>query len=176
MAHASLETPSEWVVRWAPLVARGPVLDIACGAGRHARLFLQRKLPVVGVDREAQALPEGAVFVKADLEDGRPWPFAGQRFGAIVVTNYLYRPLLPVIAAALAEEGVLIYETFMAGNERFGKPSNPSFLLAPGELLRAFASLTVVAFEQGTVERPKIASIQRICALRGSAEGAKIAA
>jgi SAM-dependent methyltransferase len=173
--HGS-EAPSAWVTRWAPLVARGPVLDIACGAGRHARLFLQRKLAVVGVDREAQDLPEGATFVRADLEDGSPWPFAGQRFGGIVVTNYLHRPLLPVIAASLADEGALIYETFMAGNERFGKPSNPDFLLRPGELLQAFASLTLVAFEQGMVERPGKALIQRICAVRGSAEGAKIPA
>ena len=94
-------------------------------------------------------MPEGITFVKADLEDGNPWPFEGQRFGGIVVTNYLHRPLLPVLAQSLAEEGVLIYETFMAGNEKFGKPSNPNFLLRPGELLQAFAGLAVVAFEQG---------------------------
>ena len=104
-------------------------------------------------------------------EDGSPWPFAGRRFAGIVVTNYLHRPLLPVLAEALAEGGILIYETFMTGNERFGKPSNPAFLLRPGDLLEAFGSLTVVAFEQGTT--PK-AVLQRICAIRGEASRAKM--
>jgi SAM-dependent methyltransferase len=158
------------VVRWAPLVTRGPVLDVASGAGRHARLFAGRGMEVVAVDRDAQLIP-GVKFIKADLEDGGPWPFADQRFGGIVVTNYLHRPLLPVIAAALAEDGVLIYETFMAGNERFGKPSNPNFLLRPGELLQAFSALTLVAFEQGTTEK---AVVQRICAIRNHMERARI--
>ena len=170
--HASLD-PSSWVVRWAPLVTRGPVLDVASGSGRHARLFLQRKLAVTAVDREAQALPEGITFVKADLEDGSPWPFAGQTFGGIVVTNYLYRPVLPLLMEALDVQGVLIYETFMVGNERFGKPSNPNFLLRPGELLQAFAGLSVVAFEQGRTDK---AVVQRICVIRGNAEGVRIPA
>jgi SAM-dependent methyltransferase len=168
--HEHPETPSPWVVRWAPLVARGPVLDVASGAGRHARLFAGRGMEVVAVDRDEQVIP-GVKFVRADLEDGSPWPFAGQRFGAIVVTNYLHRPLLPAIAAALAEEGVLIYETFMAGNERFGKPSNPNFLLRPGELLQAFGALKPVAFEQGTTGN---AVVQRICAIRNHIERARI--
>jgi len=172
MAHASIDSPCAWVARWAPLVTRGPVLDLASGAGRHAKLFAQRGLEVIAVDREAQSIA-GVRFVKADLEDGSPWPFPGQRFGAIVVANYLYRPLLPVIAAALADEGVLIYETFMIGNERFGKPSNPSFLLRPAELLQAFGALTVVAFEQGTTDR---AVVQRICAVRGDASRVRIGA
>jgi SAM-dependent methyltransferase len=172
MAHASPEAPSAWVVRWAPLVASGPVLDVASGAGRHAKFFLERNLPVIAVDREAHTIP-GARFVRADLEGGSPWPFAAQRFGAIVVTNYLHRPLLPGLAGALAEGGVLIYETFMAGNERFGRPSNPDFLLRPGELLEAFAMLTVVAFEQGAT--PK-SVVQRICAVRGDASGVRIPA
>jgi SAM-dependent methyltransferase len=172
MAHACLETPSDWVVRWAPLVTRGPVLDVASGAGRHARFFAARGMEVVAVDRDEQVIP-GVKFVRADLEDGSPWPFAGQRFGGIVVANYLHRPLLPVIAAALAEEGVLIYETFMVGNERFGKPSNPNFLLRPGELLQAFSALTPVAFEQGTTGK---AVVQRICAIRNHIERARIVA
>ena len=159
-------------MRWAPLAVRGPVLDVASGAGRHARVFLDRQLAVVAVDRAPQSIP-GAQFVQADLEDGSPWPFAGQRFGAIVVTNYLHRPLLPVIAGALAEDGVLIYETFMAGNERYGKPSNPHFLLQPGELLRAFSALTLVAFEQGDTGK---ALVQRICAVRGEGRRVRIAA
>ena len=154
------------MTRWAPLVARGPVLDLACGSGRHARIFLEKKLEVVAVDREAQTLPKGVVFVRADLEDGRPWLFAGQRFGAVVVTNYLHRPLFPAIAAALEPGGVLIYETFMRGNEKYGRPSNPDFLLRPGELLESFKDLAVIAFEQGQVERPKPAVVQRLCARR----------
>ena len=115
-------------------------------------------------------------FVRADLEGGDAWPFAGQRFAAIVVTNYLHRPLLPTIQDALAEEGVLIYETFMVGNEKFGRPSNPAFLLQPGELLQAFRALEPVAFEQGYVERPKPAMIQRLCARRGHMGRDRIAA
>ena len=169
MAHESLE-PSAWVMRWAPLVTAGPVLDVASGSGRHARYFANKGLEVVAVDRGEQSIP-GARFVKADLEDGSPWPFAGQRFGAIVVTNYLFRPLLPVLGEALAQDGVLIYETFMVGNERYGKPSNPNFLLRPGELLQAYGTLTVVAFEQGTTGK---AVIQRICVVRGAAPGVRI--
>ena len=156
--------PSAWVVRWAPLITRGPVLDVACGSGRHARLFLERGLEVAAVDREARFIP-GARFVQADLEGGNPWPFPGERFGGIVVTNYLHRPLFPVLSAALAEGGILVYETFMLGNERYGRPSNPEFLLRPGELLEAFRALRVLAFEQGRVIRPNPAAIQRLCAV-----------
>jgi SAM-dependent methyltransferase len=172
-AHA-LEAPSEWVVRWASLVTRGPVLDVAAGAGRHARYFVKKNLAVIAVDREPQSIA-GAQFVQSDLESGNHWPFAGQRFGAVVVTNYLHRPLFGHLHDALDEGGVLIYETFMAGNEKFGRPSNPAFLLRPGELLEAFGALQVVAFEQGIVEKPKPAAIQRICAVRGVGGGVRIA-
>jgi SAM-dependent methyltransferase len=165
MSHPELPV-SDWVARWAPLVARGPVLDVACGEGRHARYFAKKGLPVVAVDRDAQVFPKEIAFVKADLEGGGPWPFAGQRFGAIVVTNYLHRPLFPHLAASLEEGGVLVYETFMLGNEKLGRPSNPDFLLRPGELLDAFQALSPVAFEQGRVARPKPAMVQRICARR----------
>jgi SAM-dependent methyltransferase len=168
--HASVETPSPWVVRWAPLVARGPVLDVASGGGRHSKVFVQRGLDVTAVDRDAQSIP-GVRFVQADLEDGSPWPFAGQRFGGIVVTNYLHRALFPRILESIEEGGALIYETFMLGNERYGKPSNPNFLLRPGELLQAFGALTVVAFEQGTTGT---AALQRICAIRAEANSARI--
>jgi SAM-dependent methyltransferase len=148
------------------------VLDVACGSGRHAVYFEQRGLPVVAVDRESQNIP-GVEFLQADLENG-PWPFAGRRFAAIVVANYLHRPLFPVLAESLEESGVLIYETFMAGNERFGRPSNPAFLLEPGELLSAFAALTPIGFEQGIVERPKAAMVQRLCARKGAAGEVRI--
>lgn len=159
--------PSAWVVRWAPLVARGPVLDLACGQGRHARFFLARGFEVVALDREPQAIP-GARFLQADLEGGNPWPLPGERFGAVVVTNYLYRPLFPVLRESLSEGGVLLYETFMLGNERFGRPSNPQFLLRPGELLEAFRDLQVIAFEQGRLIEPKPAVIQRLCARKAA--------
>lgn len=162
-----MDTPSDWVLRWAPLVERGPVLDVACGAGRHARLFAERGFEVVAVDRDEQVLPGPIHFVKADLEDGSPWPFEDRKFAAIVVTNYLYRPLFPILLSSLDQGGVLVYETFMAGNERYGRPSNPNFLLRPEELLDAFRpATTVVAFEQGEVERPKRAVVQRICVIR----------
>jgi SAM-dependent methyltransferase len=173
--HHDPDLPSEWVRRWADLVTQGPVLDVASGSGRHAVLFAERGLEVVAVDRDAQSIP-GVRFVQADLEGGGEWPFAGQRFAAIVVTNYLHRPLLPTLERALAEAGVLIYETFMAGNEKFGRPSNPAFLLKPGELLEAFKGLTPIAFEQGCVERPKPAMIQRLCARRGHIGSVRIAA
>lgn len=171
--HHDLEAPSAWVSRWALLVERGLVLDVASGAGRHARLFAARGLEVLAVDREPHEIP-GVRFVQADLENG-DWPFGAERFAAIVVTNYLHRPLFTQLEAALADEGVLIYETFMAGNEKYGRPSNPAFLLRPGELLTAFRGLTPIAFEQGYVERPKPALIQRLCARRGPIQTARIA-
>jgi len=157
--------PSDWVVRWVPRVARGPVLDVACGGGRHSRLFRGLGFEVVAVDRQRIDL-EGVRFVEADLESGDAWPFADQRFGAILVTNYLHRPLFPRLRDSLATGGVLIYETFMAGNERFGRPSNPEFLLKPGELREAFGDLEELGFEEGEVGRPKRAMVQRICALK----------
>jgi SAM-dependent methyltransferase len=165
-AEHSVEEPSEWVVRWAPRVVRAPVLDLACGSGRHARYFRDRGFDVVAVDREPLDL-EGISFVKADLEDGGPWPLEGRRFGGIVVTNYLHRPLFPYLLEALADGGVLIYETFMLGNERFGRPSNPKFLLRPGELREAFGALEILGFEEGEASAPKRAMMQRICAVRG---------
>lgn len=164
-AAPATEAPSPWVLRWARLIALGPVLDVACGAGRHARWLAERGQAVTVVDREPQAIPQ-VRFVQADLEGGRPWPFPGERFGGIVVTNYLHRPLLAHIGAALAPGGILIYETFMVGNERYGRPSNPEYLLRPGELLEAFAGLRVLAFEQGCVREPRPARVQRLCAVQ----------
>lgn len=162
--------PSPWVVRFAPLVrAGGPVLDLACGGGRHARLFAGRGHPVTAVDIDLRGVAdlEGrAELVRADLEDGGPWPLPGRRFAGIVATNYLHRPLLPRLADALEPGGVLLYETFMVGNARFGRPSSPAFLLRSGELLEAVRGrLQVVAFEQGEVASPKAAVVQRLCAV-----------
>ncbi|MFO7190155.1 MAG: methyltransferase domain-containing protein [Pseudomonadota bacterium] len=174
MTHTT-QTPSDWVVRWAPLVRPGgTVLDLACGYGRHARLFAACGHPVVAADRDAAALAtlagEANIETRVvDLEaQGAPWPFGAARFAGIVVTNYLHRPLFPPLLDALEEGGVLIYETFMAGNERYGKPSNPAFLLRPHELLeQVHGRLAVVAFEQGEVASPRPAVVQRICAVRG---------
>ena len=164
-------SPSPWVERHAHLVPAGAqVLDVAAGRGRHARLFASRGAQVVAVDRDAAALAalEGVPRVHtavADLEAGA-WPFADRSFDAIVVTNYLHRPLIDTLLAALAPDGVLIYETFAAGNERHGRPSNPDFLLNPGELLeRIRGRLTVVAFEQGEIRSPRPAVVQRIAAV-----------
>ena len=162
---------SPWVRRFADLVPpRGSVLDVACGHGRHMRFFRARGHPVVGVDLDVSGLDDlsgddGVEVVQADLEQGA-WPFAGRVFGGVVVTNYLYRPLLPLLAAAVAREGVLMYETFSRGNERVGRPRNPDFLLAPGELYEAVAPfLQVVAYEQGLEQRPRLAVRQRIVAV-----------
>ncbi len=165
---------SVWVQRWAHLVAQGAtVLDVACGSGRHLRWFAQRGCRVTGVDRDeaALALSRGiAEAVLADIESG-PWPLAGRRFDAVVVTNYLWRELLPTLVGSVAEGGVLIYETFSAGNETVGKPSNPKFLLQPGELLQAAQGLRVVAFEEGFASGPE-RFVQRLVAVREPAGGA----
>jgi len=164
--------PSAWVQRWSHLVPHGArVLDVACGSGRHVRWFAQRGCTVTGVDRDAlatQPLRDVAEIVNADIEGG-PWPFAARRFGAVVVTNYLWRPRLPDIVTSVAPGGILLYETFAAGHETVGKPSNPDFLLRPGELLQAAQGLRVVAFEDGFEAAPA-RFVQRIVALRG-AEG-----
>ncbi len=165
---------SRWVRRFLPLIVPGGrVLDLACGGGRHALLLARQGFEVEAVDRDTEALAAiaasepGIVIREADLEGG-PWPYYGRVFDAIVVTNYLFRPLLPQLVNSLDAGGVLIYETFMAGNEKFGKPSNPAFLLRQGELLDVLRpKLNVVAFEQGEVDIPRPAVVQRICAVRG---------
>ena len=154
-----------------PLIKRGGrVLDLAAGSGRHTRLLLDSGFAVCAVDRDISALSplagSGCEMRQIDLETGTPWPL-GTGYDAIVVTNYLHRPLLPAIPQALAAGGVLIYETFARGNERFGRPHNPDFLLRPGELFDAFAMLTVIAFEQGEVSVPRPAVIQRIAVVAG---------
>ena len=165
--------PSPWVVRWSHLVRPGgAVLDIAAGSGRHARWFARRGHPVVAIDRAEAALLalagiDGVEPVHADLENGSPWPLPEtRRFAAVVVTNYLYRPLLPRLASLLTPGGILLYETFARGNETVGKPSNPAFLLAHGELLEAVRGrLTVIAYEDGYEALARPAFVQRICAV-----------
>jgi SAM-dependent methyltransferase len=174
-----MSQPSPWVARFAALVPDGEVLDLACGGGRHARHFAALGHPVLALDRDPQALAlaagPGITTVEADLEregasSRAAWPFGTKRFAGIVVTNYLHRPLLAELAASLRPDGLLIYETFAIGNEAFGKPSNPHFLLARGELLgfALRAGLRVLAFEDGRVDgpvhAPKTAMLQRLCA------------
>ena len=171
---AELAHPSAWVRRFAGVSpAGGRVLDVACGGGRHARLLAQLGFQVTGVDRDPDAIAtlaglpgiEGHV---ADLERGE-WPYSGQTFDGVIVTNYLHRPLFPLLIDCIADGGALIYETFARGNERFGRPSNPAFLLEPGELLRVVAGrLRVLAYEELLVEEPKPAMVQRICAVRST--------
>jgi len=160
--------PSEWIVRWSHLLAPGAaVLDVACGHGRHMRWFAARGHAATGVDRSAEAAETAGAFghvLTADIEAG-PWPFTGQVFGAVVVTNYLWRPRMADIVAAVAPGGVLLYETFAAGNETVGKPSRPDFLLQPGELLAACKDLRVVAYEDGFLVEPA-RFVQRIAAIR----------
>lgn len=160
--------PSSWIMRWASLIpSGGRVLDVAAGHGRHARALAARKHPVVAVDIDVSGLADaaGVEVVAADLEVGT-WPFAGQQFAGIVVANYLHRPHFPHLVASLCDGGVLIFETFGQGNEKLGRPRNPDFLLAPGELLTAFASLQIVAYEHGVEQTPRPAVRQRICAVK----------
>jgi len=172
-AHV-FKTPSPWVERFAALVPPGAaVLDVACGNGRHSRLFLSLGHAVTAIDRE-MVLDDapGLTRIEADLEIGAPWPVGERRFGGVVVTNYLYRPLFPTLIRAVAPGGVLIYETFARGNERFGRPRNPDHLLERGELLDAvYGKLSVVAYEDVAVSEPKPAMIQRICAVAPDREG-----
>ena len=162
---------SGWVARFAPLIHPGEVLDLACGNGRHARLLAALGLQVTALDRNPDALANaagpGITTLQLNLEaEGAVWPFGAGCFSAVVVTNYLHRPLFAQLVASLRPDGILIYETFAQGNELYGKPSNPDFLLAPGELLALAqqGDLQVLAYEDGHVERPHPAQVQRLCA------------
>jgi SAM-dependent methyltransferase len=190
MAHtpdsnsSSGATASAWVRRFLPLIPKdaGPVLDLACGSGRHTRLLLDAGYEVWALDKEAALLAplevQGARCFQFDLEspaDDNPalagnWPFQPAMFAGIIVTNYLHRPLFPHLNAALNNQGILIYETFALGNEAYGRPKNPDFLLQDGELLREFLSDVMphqknhcIAYEHGYVEKPTPAMLQRIC-------------
>ena len=162
---------SPWVARFTPLAKAGEALDLVCGSGRHTRLLAARGMRVLALDRNAELLASLAgpnvTTLQHDLEaEGAVWPFEPGRFALIVVTNYLYRPLFPQLAASLLPDGILIYETFAQGNQVYGKPSNPDFLLAPEELLGLAhgGGLQVLAYEDGHVDRPHPAQVQRLCA------------
>ena len=169
-SHAPGGNPSAWVQRFAGLIAPGGrVLDVACGSGRHAVWLAAQGYAVTGVDRDAQALqglPAHITTLHADLE-GAPWPLAGRQFDGIVITNYLWRPLWPALLEALAPGGVLICETFALGQQRYGRPSRPDFLLQPGELLQVCIDLRLVAFEDG-LEADPARCVQRVAAVRAS--------
>lgn len=173
-------SPSDWVLRFAHLVRPGGrVLDVAAGGGRHAALFLARGHAVTAVDRDVAGLAHlaghpGLEVLQQDLEDGGPWR-PGTGWDAVVVTNYLHRPLLPALAAALAPGGLLLYETYAEGHARHGRPSRADFLLRPGELLAALVPpLTPVAFEQGLLAHPRPRVVQRLAAVAGGAAGAQL--
>ena len=171
--------PSDWLLRWAHLLpAGGRVLDLACGRGRHLRWLAARGFAVTGVDRDAAALAASldlanagsAELITADTENG-PWPLPGRQFDAVLVFNYLWRPLWPDLIGALAPGALLIYETFAAANASVGKPSRPDFLLQPGELIQRCAGLTVVAYEDGFLDGPA-RFVQRVVAVRPVADTA----
>lgn len=169
--HAALAQPSAWLLRWQHLLREGgSVLDLACGSGRHVHWLAARGHRVTALDRDAQALAAlqgvAAETVCADIEAG-PWPLPGRQFDTVLVTNYLWRPLLPQVLASLAPGGVLLYETFANGQQHIGRPARPEFLLQPGELLRAFEGLRVVAYEDGHETRPAPGRcVQRLLALQ----------
>jgi SAM-dependent methyltransferase len=172
MPHDHPNVASAWVERWAGLIpAGGRVLDVACGQGRHARWLAERGYVVDAVDRDHAALEALAGIdcvrtVCADIENA-PWPFARGAYAGVIVANYLHRPLFPELLLALRDDGVLVYETFAAGNERYGRPSNPDFLLRRGELLEVVrGALHVMAYEDLYVDKPKPARVQRICAVK----------
>lgn len=166
------QAPSAWVQKWAHLITpQGSILDVACGAGRHMQFFAERGYGVTGVDRSPEAIEAAQPWghaVLADIETGA-WPFENLTFDAVIVTHYLWRDLMPKLIASLAPGGVLVYETFAAGNETVGKPSRPDFLLQAGELLQMCHGLRVVAYENGFLEAPE-RIIQRIVAIREAPE------
>ena len=173
MLEMRVPVPSSWVERHLDgFPAAGHVLDVACGGGRHLRLLSRSGRTLTGIDRTLDGVRDlvgvdGITLIEADLENGAPFPVAGQRFGGVIVTNYLYRPILPAIVAAVADDGLLVYETFALGHEKLGRPSNPDFLLRPNELIDAVRPhLTIVAYTHGRIDddgRPRV--VQRIAAV-----------
>ena len=176
--HAGLTAVSPWIARFAPLAAAGgSVIDLACGGGRHGRYFLKRHHSVSFLDKSLDGVADiadapGVEMILADLENGDPWPLDHRQFATVIVVNYLYRPILPAIVEAVAPGGILLYETFAQGNERYGRPRNPDYLLAPGELIDAVAGrLTVIAYQHGSLGDDKSRAVKQcIAAINGPAE------
>ncbi len=175
-SHPETLEPSPWVARFMPLVPQsGEILDLACGGGRHSRLALDSGYRAVAADRDVSGLEDlrdntSLELIETDLEAADPFApggtLHGRTFSGIVVTNYLHRPILPRLMAALTDDGVLIYETFAAGNELYGHPRNPDYLLRPGELLEvARNGVQIVAYEHGLIHDPRDAVVQRLCAV-----------
>ncbi|MFL2667243.1 MAG: class I SAM-dependent methyltransferase [Burkholderiales bacterium] len=175
------QNPSVWVKRCSELLRpESSVLDLACGSGRHARYFADQGHDVTALDKNPEALSKISSLprihtVEYDLEMA-PWPFADRTYDAILVTNYLYRPILENIVDTLSPSGILIYETFMLGNERFGRPSNPDFLLRPNELIDVtYKKLHILIYEAGRISSPKPALVQRVCAVSGNSDYSEVA-
>ena len=172
--HSAIPTPpSEWVKKHIKIIPkRGTVLDLACGAGRHTRLLIETGRRVFALDCNISKLKDlsendSVTIIKHDLETTNAWPFAPQTFDGIIVTNYLYRPLYPCIIDALAVGGVLIYQTFAVGNEKYGRPQNPDYLLKEDELLKVFGNqLNLVDYSHGYIKNPSPAVVQSICCIK----------
>jgi SAM-dependent methyltransferase len=176
--HAGLTAVSPWIARFAPLAAAGDsVLDVACGGGRHGRYFLKSGHSVSFLDKNLDGVADiagvaGIEMILADLENGDPWPLEHHQFATVIVVNYLHRPILPAIFEAVAPGGILLYETFAQSNKRYGRPRNPDYLLAPGELLDAVAGrLTTIAYQHGALGDDKSRAVKQcIAAVNGPAE------
>lgn len=176
--HIRVGAPSPWIVRFAPLARpRGAMLDLACGNGRHGRLFIERGHEVTLIDRNTDAIADlrfapNAEVIEIDLETEAPWPLGGRQFDTIIVTNYLYRPHFDTLLGAVAPGGLFLYETFARGNEAFTRPRNPDHLLKSGELLeKIFGRFQVIAYEHGVDEQsPTPGVVQRICAVNDLAQ------
>ena len=168
--NKKMQKPSIWISRFANMAPKGgQVLDLACGSGRHCEFFLNLGHPVTALDRNVKNLRprDDLEIIQHDLEDGTPWPLKNRQFSAVVVVNYLFRPLLPLLISAVAPGGLLLYDTFAAGNEEFGRPRNPDFLLQPGELKEAVRQeLAILNYFHGRLSQPKPAVKQRICSRR----------
>lgn len=161
------------IARLDPLGPEGlRVLDLAAGGGRHARYLLDLEYPVLAVDHDVSGLDylagrEGLEILARDLEDGSPWPFANERFRAVIVANYLHRPTLAATIALVASGGCLIYETFGTGNEKYGKPSNPDFLARPHEIAAAARTQGFqVMVDEHVEESEPVPAVRHRCAAR----------